>query len=241
MNFVTKIKSSFPYFRKKLTPSRIAIPEISMSDREYKIYGEDKLTLQKLYEKWSCKDKWLLYDEGIPLLFGIEPGTNESLDDELSGKIEDLWVHAQSCVNKKLLFVLNTDKPEGEWEVRPVDLYSWATVCRIPVPDAFSTLMAFIVQTVKCPEGGQTYVKTEGTQGAIYQKHREIILGAATSLLINAPDLCENQKGEIVINQITREIIKNKTQWFGNDNPLLAESAMMDLINEYIKLTKPVV
>ena len=60
-------------------------------------------------------------------------------------------------------------------------------------------------------------------------------------LLINAPDLCENQKGEIVINQITREIIKNKTQWFGNDNPLLAESAMMDLINEYIKLTKPVV
>lgn len=212
-----------------------------MSERENKIYGEDNLTLQKLYEKWSCKDKWLLYDEGIPLLLGIDPDTVGSLDDESSDKIEELWVHAQDCVQKKMLSVSSVEKPEGEWEVRPVDLYCWATVSRLSVPDVFSTLMAFVVQTVKGSDENQAYVKTEGTEDAIYQRHREIVLGAAVSLLINAPQLCQNNKGDVVINQITRQIIENKTQWFGDDKPLLAESAMMDLIKGYLNLTRPVV
>ncbi len=105
-----------------------------MSEREKKVYDVDKLILQKLYEKWSCKDKWLLYDEGIPLLFGIEPGTSVSMDNELLNKKEELWVHAKECVQKNLLSVVNAEKPIIEWEVRPVDLYCWATVSRISMP-----------------------------------------------------------------------------------------------------------
>ncbi len=226
--------------KKNITP-HISTPEISMSEREEKVYGEDRLFLQKLFEKWSCKDKWLLYDEGIPLLFGIEPGTNETLDNDLLNKIEDLWVHAQVCVQKKLLSVVSTEIPEVEWEVRPVDLYCWATVSRISVPAEFNTLMAFVVQTVKSSEVNRISVQNDGSQDVIYQKHREIVLGAATSLLVNAPELCKNNKGRITSSRITKQIIENKNEWFGNEKPLLAESAMTDLINGYMKLTRPVI
>jgi hypothetical protein len=241
MKLFKKIKSSFPFFLKNNIRIPVTTLEISMSERENKVYDPDKLTLQKLYEKWSCKDKWLLHDEGIPLLFGIEPGARATLDDESSIKIKELWVHAQDCVQKKLLSVVNTEKPEVEWQVRPIDLYCWATVSRISMPAEFSTLMTFVAQTVKSTDVNPTHDQNDGAQDIQYQRHREIVLGAATSLLVNAPELCKNDKGCVVCSQITRQINENKNQWFGDEKPLLTESAMADLINGYLKLTNPVV
>lgn len=239
MNILDKIKSFFS-FKKEVKPVPIKDePKISMREREDKRYGEGKLTLQKLYEKWSCKDKWLLYEEGIPLLFGQQPGIKELLDEEVTNKMESLWEHAQECVQKKLLFVLNTEKPEIEWEVRPLDLYCWATVSRISMPDEFSMLMAFVSQTVKPTEEILASSQSLDVEDMRYQKHREIVLGAATSMLINAPKLCENKKGRIVSNQIAINIMENEDRWFGSDKPLLTEASMTDLINEYIKLSKP--
>jgi hypothetical protein len=241
MNIFNKIKSVSPLFKKEKPIASINLPEISMSEREDKIYGKDKLILQKLYEQWSCKDKWLLHDEGIPLLFGLQPGFSEVIDDELKNKIESLWKHAQECVQKKMLSVINVDQPEDGWEVRPLDLYCWATVSRISMPDEFSNLMTFVAQTIKPIEVMPTSSHENGTEDMLYQRHREIVLGAATSLLVNAPDLCRNNKGRVVSNKIAKNIIENEDQWFGNDKPLLAEAAMTDLINEYLKLTKPLV
>jgi hypothetical protein len=241
MNIVNRIKTLF--FSRKKNKSTVSIntPEMSMHDREEKVYGEGKLTLQKLYEKWSGKDRWLLYDEGIPLLFGMEPGFSVSSDDEVLDKIESLWEHARECVQKKLLSVVNMDKPEAEWEVRPLDLYCWATVSRISMPAEFNTLMTFVAQTIKPSEIISNPVQSDGVQDMIYQKHREIVLGAATSLLVNAPNLCKNNKGRVISNKIAQHIIENEDQWFGGNRPLLAESAMTDLINEYLKLTMPTI
>lgn len=241
MSIIGEIKSFFSFSKKNQPAPSVTAPKILMSEREDKVYGEGKLTLQKLYEKWSCKEKWLLYDEGILLLFGLQPGNHEPLDEESSGKIESLWEHAQECVQKKLLPVLNVDKPEVEWEVNPLDLYCWATVSRISLPAEFSSLMTFVAQTVKPVEIASTSIQGDGAQDMLYQKHREIVLGAATSLLVNAPDLCKNKKGRTVSNKIAKHIIENEDQWFGNDKPLLAETAMTDLINEYLKLTRPTV
>lgn len=241
MNIFRKIKSSLSGYKKKKSVVPDSSPKISMREREDKFYGGGALFFQKLYEKWSCRDKWLLYDEGIPLLFGLAPDADESLDEEVINKIESLWEHAQECVQKKLLSVINMDKPETEWEVRPLDLYCWATVSRISMPDEFSTLMVFVAQTVKSSEEASSTVQSLDTENMLYQKHREIVLGAATSLLVNAPDVCKNKKGRIVSNQIAKNIIENGQQWFGNDKLLLTESSMTDLINEYLKLTEPLV
>jgi hypothetical protein len=242
MSIFNKIKSSIMGVKKNNnsappTPAR----EISMSEREKEVYDEEQLTLQKLYEKWLCKDKWLLYKEGIPLLLGVNPDNNGAIDNDSVNKIEELWVHAQDCVQKKMLSVINIEQPATEWEVMPVDLYRWATVSRIAVPAEFSTLMGFVMQTVKFEQNNQANNQADGIQDTVYQTHREIVLGAATSLLVNATKQCKNDGGEIVVKQIVRLIADNKAEWFGEDKPLLEETAMTDLINQYVNLTKPVI
>ena len=237
MNIINKIKTSLFGLDKEISVPNAPI-EMTMGEREKKIYDEEHLRLQKLYEKWICKDKWLLYKEGIPLLFGINPDANNSGNDE-SIKTDELWQHAQECVQKKLLSILNIDNSVDKWEVLPVDLYRWAMVSRISVPDEFSVLMTFVIQTVKPEQHSHAHTPVE--QDAVLQKHREIVLGAATSLLVNASKQCKNDQGEVVALNISRLIFENQQEWFGQDVPLLAETAMTDLIDEYIRLTRPII
>ena len=241
MKILEKIRALFFCKNNKDVIPVADIPSLSMSEREDKIYEKEQLSLQKLYERWSCKEKWLLHDEGIPLLFAINPNDRGILKDEAIDKIENLWEHAQDCVKKKLLPVINIESSEAEWEVRPIDLYSWGTISRINMPDEFSMLMTFVAQTIKPMQTNSNANLGDSAEDMLYQKHREIVLGAATSLLVNAPDLCKNKKGKVVSNKIAQNIIENENQWFGDDRPLLTESTMTDLINEYLKLTRPTV
>lgn len=241
MNIIEKIKSLFSSEEKGSNMETESVEALSMSEREDKIYEKEQLSLQKLYEHWSCKDKWLLYEEGMPLLFSIDPNNKQALESEVREKIESLWQHAQDCAHKKLLPVINLDAPAPEWQVKPIDLYSWGTISRIEMPDEFSLLMTFVSQTMKPAAINTETRQNESPEDALYQKHREIVLGAATSLLMNAPDLCKNKKGKIVVNNIAKNIMGNEQQWFGEEKPLLSQSAMADLINEYLKLTKPAI
>lgn len=240
MSVLDKIISCFSKKTNNKKNSNIQPVELSMGEREEKVFQKETLNLQKLYEQWSCKEEWLLYNEGIPLLFGVEPGS-KNIDETLSAKIESLWEHAQDCANKNLLTVINKEKPIAEWQVRPLDLYSWGTVSRISMPEEFSLLMSFVAQTVKPVHVQSEHVISENNQDILYQKHREIVLGAATSLLVNAPGLCKNKRGEVVSNLIAKNILENEDQWFADDRPMLAETAMTDLIEEYLKLTRPVI
>ncbi len=237
MNIINKFKTSIFGADKEISVPNTS-QEMTMSERERNVYDADHLRLQKLYEKWICKEKWLLQKEGIPLLFGINPDTKESSNDVLV-KIEELRGHAEECVHKKLLSVINIDSSDGKWEVLPIDLYRWAMVSRIPVPDEFSTLIAFVIQTVK-PEQNSNF-QTVVEQDAVLQKHKEIVMGAATSLLVNANEQCKNDKGQVSAISISRLIIENKQEWFGQDEPLLIESDMTEMINYYIKLTSPII
>ncbi len=231
-----KIKSIFFKIEKKSSIVEQA-QNISMHEREREVYDIEQLTLQKLYEQWLSKDKWLLHKEGIPLLFGLNPDAQRRNNHE-PDKVDELWEHAKVCVQNKLLFVMNPERGDYEWEVSPVDLYRWATVSRIAVPAEFSVLMTFVMQTVKL-EHENNGRQVEGQQDSNYQKHREIVLGAAISLLLNAPEQTGNNN-EIIVENITRLILENKTEWFGKDEPLLKGSEMTALINDYIELTKPV-
>ncbi len=236
MSIIKKVKS---IFNKKNTAS--IAPEtyatsMPMREKEKIIYGEDNIVKQRLYEKWSCKDKWALYDEGIPLLLGIEPGTKPS-EEGVGQKINDLFNHAKDCINKKLLVVINKDLPEKQWEVKPVDLYCWATVSRITVPDELTYLMEFVLQTVKSPEikRHRDFEAGPDKDDSQYQRHRELTLGATVSLLVNAPELCRNRKDKVKAQLIAGQILTNAELWFAKEKPLLAQSAMEDLINQYIK------
>ena len=205
--------------------------------RENSVYGEDKINKQKLYEQWACKDSWSLHDEGIPLLLGIDPLHIEATDDLQRQKIEELWQHANDCVAKKMLVVTNDDAPDTEWRVAPTDLYCWATVGRITVPQELSALMEFVLQTVKSsPAATPQQSKETGVNGndALYQQHCEITLGAAVALLANSPEVCQTSSGKVRATLIANEILRNTEAWFGKEEPLLAQSAMTDLLDKYI-------
>ena len=229
MDIINRIKAALQFCNKEIS--------ISKETQEVVIYDEEHLRLQKLYEKWVCKEKWLLHKEGIPLLFGIDP-EHYDIEEDVSNKMLELWKHAQECVSKKLLSIINIDDSAQQWEVLAIDLYRWAMISRITVPTEFSALIAFVIQTVK-PEQNEPILAIAEFD-SLLQKHKEIVLGAATSLLVNAPEKINTGKVKHIAMNISRLIVENKQQWFGENEPSLNESAMIDLINDYIELIEPI-
>ena len=188
---------------------------------------------QKLFEYWCQKEEWLLFNEGIPLLFSIDPDKKNNINEELFDKIEKLKIHANECVEKKLLNITNCDEPKIKWTIKPTDFFSWATISRVPMPDEFSALMAFITQTVKSKNNLENNNETIKNTHLI---NREITLGAAISLLINDPASCR-KNGNIDSTTIVHKILQNEKHWFYNSKRELADKEMISLIEEYVNFS----
>ena len=238
VNILKKLYSIFCNYRHKKTPSSISKNNIQNITKKNKIYNHDKYSKQILYEKWCRKEKWLLYDEGILLLLSIDPNNKETLSEDLVEKINNLKFHAGDCVKKALLSVINIDISEDKWEVNPVDLYRWAIVSRINIPDEFNTLMTFVTQSVKNPNNSFSN-NNKNLIDEIYQLHKEVVLGATTSLLVNSPDICRNNEGKIDSAIIVKKIIEGERHWFNGRKSKLSESDMTSLIKHYIAMSKP--
>ena len=206
----------------------------------HKSYADLKINKQRLYEKWCKKEKWLLYDEGILLLLSINPSEKHTLNEESINRVNDLKNHANECVKKNLLSVVDINKPENNWEVKPVDLYRWATISRIPIPDEFNTLMMFITQTIKVSNQDNNFIDYENSEDKSNQLEKEIILGAATSLLINSPEICRDKYGNIDCKVIVSKIIENKKYWFGECKLNISEHKMVNLLEKYARISEVV-
>ncbi len=199
------------------------------NNRHDENYDESKFNKQKLYEKWCKKEKWLLYNEGILLLLSIDPSKNNILDEEITERVINLKDHARECVKKNLLSVIDSKKTENDWEVKPIDLFRWATISRIDIPAEFSTLMIFISQTIK-----------EDPVEETHNTDNEIILGATISLLANSVDICRDKDGNIDSKIIVSKIIENKENWFGNRKSYMSEDRMINLIQRFTAITKDI-
>ena len=197
-----------------------------------------KIKKQKLFEKWCKKEKWLLYNEGILLLLSINPSEKQTLNEDLMNRVNELKNHANECIKKNLLSVVDIKKPENSWEVKPLDLYRWATISRIPIPDELSTLMMFITQTIKVSNQDNNLVNYENSEDKLNQLEKEIILGAATSLLINSPEICRDNDGNIDCKVIVSKIIENKKYWFGECKLNISEKRMVNLLEKYARISE---
>ena len=204
----------------------------------YKMHNKDKINKQKLYEKWCKKEKWLLHREGILLLLSIDPSKNNILDKDIIKRVNDLKYHANQCVKKNLLSVVDVNKPKNSWEVKPINLYRWATISRIDIPDEFNNLMSFITQTIKVNSKDNSTIDSGNSEDKLSQLENEIILGATTSLLINSPEICRDNEGNFDCKVIVNKIIESKKHWFRNGKPKLSESDMVELIEKYVRMSK---
>ena len=231
-------QSSEPFARKIYSNAESADLSLDMSQREKAIYGEDKIRLQKLYEKWAVKETWHLKSQGIPLLLSIDPEiySDSSVDEANEQKYQDLWKHAQHCVEQDLLLVLNRESPVDEWEAKPIDVYKWAAISRVDLPEQLSNLMEFVMMAVLSTvnsSGDSSAGKSR--KEASYNSDKEHILGAALAMLATYPEQCVNKKGRLRAEKIISLINENEGSLFAGKAPDLSATAAIDLINKWIE------
>ena len=210
----------------------------NMRQKEKDVYGEDKITQQKLYEKWAVKPSWHLKNQAIPLLLSMDPEkySTSSRDEYSEQKYQDLWQHAQHCVEQGLLFVLNREHPADEWKAKPIDVYKWAAISRVELPLELSTLMEFVMMTlVSTANIDNDSLDNKKQNDITYDKDRERILGAALAMLVTYPERCKNKKGRVSAENILSLIDENESVLFGEEIPGLSPTVGIDLINKWIK------
>ena len=202
------------------------------------IYGREKIELQMLYENWVVKDTWLLKHEAMPLLSGVNPESNVLLlPSDLQKNIEQLWFHAKNCVDQGLLRIINPEKNEEDWRVNPLDVYCWARISRIELPDVFSMLMEFVSKTIKQQDLQQkSYIDTDNVEHDYenFDQNRERVLGIALALLAAYPEKCRNSRGKVKVDKIVNLINEKGEFWLGNENLNLSTTVVRDLIGKWL-------
>jgi hypothetical protein len=208
-----------------------------INQRLENIYGRNRIEQQMLYEKWIVKESWLLKHEALPLLFGLNPETGiRSLPEQLQNDINQLWDHAKNCVEQGLLKVMNREQNNEEWRATPLDIYRWARISRMELPDAFIMLMEYVSKTIKQPD---TRYKSTGADSADdgyikFDENREKLLGIALALLAAYPEKCRNSRGKVKVDKIVSLINENGSFWLGDEKLELSSTAMRDLIGKWL-------
>ena len=211
---------------------------LNMRQKEKDVYGEDRITQQKLYEKWAVKPSWRLKSQAIPLLLSMDPEkySTSYCDEVTKQKYQELWEHAQHCVEQELLFILNRERPAEEWEAKPIDVYKWAAVSRVELPVQLSTLMEFVMMSlVSTANINNDSLDNKKQNDITYDKDKERILGAALAMLVTHPERCKNKKGRVRAENILSLINENESVLFGEEIPGISPTAGIDLINKWIK------
>jgi hypothetical protein len=214
-----------------------AAEQKGLNQRLQDIYGQEKIDLQILYEKWVVKDTWLLKHEALPLLSGIDPERNDAqLQPELLNNINQLWIHSKDCVEQGLLKVINQEQADENWRVSPLDIYRWARISRMELPDVFTRVMEFISKTVKQPDLQPVSKDKSGIDydPVKFDENREKVLGIALALLAAYPEKCKDSLGQVKADRIVNLIIEKSESWLVNEPQDFSTTAIRDLINKWL-------
>jgi len=211
--------------------------QAGLNQRLQNIYGQEKIDLQMLYEKWVVKDSWLLKQEALPLLFGIDPESDITiLQPELLENFNQLWCHSKDCVEQGLLKVINREQGNENWRANPLDIYRWARVSRMELPDVFNSVMEFVTKSIKQQEL-QPVSRDESNidDGYIrFDENREKVLGIALALLAAYPEKCKNGRGQVQVDKIVSLIYEKGEFWLGNEALDLSSTVVRDLISKWL-------
>ncbi len=244
MNIINKLKTKLfgNTIETHEVPEYVQTEQTVFQQKVKDVYGEDKLAQQKLYEKWSVKEHWNLKAEAIPVIMGYDPMTIEWKKDEaLQKKMVELFQHAEHCIKQGMsLSVVDSGQNPDDWEVVPTEFYCWASVSRVDVPQQLSTLMEFVLSTIK-----QTTFVTDDKSAEPsspeaanlsqnFNQQAEMILGASLVLLAKYPQECRDSKGKVKATNIVQLINKHQDAWFKDKNLDLSNSAKEDLINKWL-------
>lgn len=247
--FVYKLRQ---YFRNRNTPDNLETDHKSaelgsvLRSRAIAMVGEDVYEQRRLYEQFVSKDHWRLKDEAVYLVLGYDPEKLNELEDEALQSVHELYEHAKHCISQNLsLTAINQESEPEDWKVVPTEFYRWASVSRVQMPAALSTLMDFVISTVKgekerIEQAAQTS-SAVGESRDSYSLQREQTLGAALAVMAEFPEQCRNSKGRLSVRAITALIQQHRSAWFQDEDAMMSETTMQDLINKWIKTLKPAI
>ncbi|MCG8325587.1 MAG: hypothetical protein MI673_08720, partial [Thiotrichales bacterium] len=92
--------------------------------REIDLYGEELTALRRLYEKWVSREHWKLDSEAVPLVLGLDPEGNATIETEHQEQISALIEHARYCISHNLsLSAVNREQDMEQWQVIPAEFY----------------------------------------------------------------------------------------------------------------------
>lgn len=181
---------------------------------------------QLLYEYWLKRDTWLLRDEAVPLLLGLDPARIE----RTASDITELWEQARSAAEEGELAVYNRQAPVENWSVAPEVIYRWAGNREIPIPEPFSSLMEFILKTVQKDESVRIQDDNEAVS---FNAGNEIILGSALAVINAFPELCRKGDGSIDIRATILKMHEHAGVLFGSEEPEFTYERIYDLLKNW--------
>lgn len=210
---------------------------VNLEQRLGRIYGEDAMSLQRLYESWVTKESWLIKQEALPLLLARDPEEKFNSNPESARLLDELWSHAGTCVEQGLLQAINREEAPENWRAAPLEIYRWARISRIRLPDAFAALMDFVARTVKREDAHHDVAGQQSPvdmTAARFDQEREKVLGMALAILAAYPEQCRNSRGQVKVDKIVKILADKAGHWLGEDKLSLSSTAIRDLINKWL-------
>jgi len=193
------------------------------------LYNDDNFALQRLYEKWVVKDEWLLNEEAVPLLMGIDPESD--ID---NAKCQALRENVRSAIDQNQLNILHNKVGEDTiHKVKPATIYHWAVANKMDLPLEFVNLMNFVLNAVLSTE--QDREDFNDFEDVPKSSDIEQILGACLAVVSNYPDECKNERGQIKIEKILSLVDDHSDKLFSTGTPALSTTAIRDIINRWLE------
>lgn len=188
----------------------------------------DTFALQRLYEKWVVKDEWLLDDEAVPLLLGLDPAL-----EFLNAKCALLQKKAQAAVAEGSLKTIDSEcEADKRYRVKPATVYLWAMTNRLELPMELVNLMEFVLKTVKTVE--QEPSLQYESKMMLVRSDTEQILGACFAIVATFPDECKNSRGVIKTEPVLRLLDEHADKLFNGQLPALSSTAIRDIVNHWL-------
>lgn len=187
---------------------------------------EDRQDAQIMYEGALKDESWVLRAQAVPLIVGCAPAEwpQYLLAQDVVPQEEILW-HA----------IANDLGAEESAQIEISRLVEWARVQSIPLHPSFLRIYEF-VRKVLLATAPTSSPADDGQQlQSNVAQEREIVLGAALSLVAKMPDKCRDEHGFVDGQTIVSLMQQASARWFPQGEPSMDAEEMARLIDKWLE------
>ena len=183
---------------------------------------------QQLYERWLKCARWPARSVALPLLIGVDP------DDwpahlrrgSLASTEQRLWD----------AYCESNGRNRQDHDVEAGAVISWFRRSDCALPPSCARIYEFIERVNLGSQTGPTdAAEREADDRYARLAEREVVLGAALSLVSKMPDRCRDEHGFIDGKATAALIQQFATRWFPTQAPMMSEADMAALLERWLE------